>query len=255
LLARTHIGAQIVAAGLGRLDLAQGHLDEARRLVAEHGAHDRWGYVSLARAEAELAMRRGSPDDMARASGHLRAELEDELRDLDRVDILLRLGEVKGDLGHADGVPVLREAVELLRRLSLDDGTLAGAVCSLAEHELRAGDDAAAAWHQQESMRLAAEVGLPVLIGHALVLAARLAERFDLPETAIRLHGAADVLYEDAGFELIVGDQALSDAMRRRVETQLGPERVGALTREGRALDRQTAIELAEGVFGRARGQ
>ena len=74
---------------------------------------------------------------------------------------------------------------------------------------------------------------------------------FDLADTAIRLHGAADVQYENAGFELLAGDQALSDAMRSRVLAQLGPERVGALDREGRALDERQAIAMAETVFGR----
>ena len=53
---------------------------------------------------------------------------------------------------------------------------LAAALTSLAEHELRAGDEAAAARHQQESMYLAAELGAPILLGSAFVLAARLAE-------------------------------------------------------------------------------
>jgi hypothetical protein len=101
-------------------------------------------------------------------------------------------------------------------------------------------------------MYLAAELAAPVLVGSAFVLAARLAEGFGLGATALRLHGAADVLYEDAGFELLPGDQALSDAMRSRARAQLGPERVGELTQEGRALDHQDAIALAEEVFGRA---
>ena len=120
-------------------------------------------------------------------------------------------------------------------------------LASLAEHELRAGDAAAAARHQRESMYLAAELAAPILLGSAFVLAARLAEQLDLADTAIRLHGAADVLYEDAGFELVASDQALSDAMRSRVLAQLGPERVGALTREGRALDHRARHRAGRG--------
>jgi predicted ATPase/class 3 adenylate cyclase len=252
MLARAHLGAHIAAASLGRLDVAQGHVDQVRRLVVEHGPYDRWGYVSVARAEADLAMRSASRDDMTQAVQHLRAELEDDLNDFDRADLLVSMGEIEGDFGHADAVPVLNEAVETLRRFPLGDGALAAALCSLAEYEARIGDDAAAARHQQESMYLAADLGFLVPIGHAFVLAARLAERIGLNESAIRLHGAADVLYEDAGFELLAGDQALSDAMRSRVRAQLGAERVDALTREGRALDRQRAIGAAEEVFGRA---
>jgi predicted ATPase len=250
MLTRAHLGAHLAAVSLGRLDVAEGHLREARRLVAEHGAYDRWGHLSVARAEADLAMRRAVPEDMAVAADHLRTELEEELTDLDRVDILGTLGEVQGERGETDAVAVLTEAVDLLRR-SVPDGVLAAALGSLAEHELRTGADALAARHQQESMYLAAELSAPVILGSAFVLAARMAESFGLGETAIRLHGAADVLYEDAGFALVTSDQALSDAMRSRVLAQLGPERVGALTEEGRALDRQDAIALAEEVFGR----
>jgi tetratricopeptide (TPR) repeat protein len=251
MLARAHLGAHLAASTLGRLDVADGHLREARRLVADHGAYDRWGHLSVARAEADLAMRQAAPEAMARAADHLRTELEQDLTDLDRVDLLVTLGEVEGERGQTDAVAVLTQAVDLLRRFP-PDGILGAALASLAEQELRAGDDAAAARHQQESMYLAAELAAPVLLGSAFVLAARLAERFGLADTAIRLHGAADVLYEDAGFELLAGDQALSDAMRSRVLVQLGPERVGVLTRQGRALDHQHAIALAEEVFGRA---
>jgi hypothetical protein len=139
---------------------------------------------------------------------------------------------------------VLTEAVELLRRF-LPDGQWAACLCSLAEQEPRADDDAAAARRQQESMCMAAEVGFPLAIGAALVVAARLAERFGVNVSAIRLHAAADVVYEDAGFALMAADQALSDAMRSRVHARFGAERVGALTRDGRALDPHHAMELA----------
>jgi predicted ATPase len=251
MLARAHLGAHLVAASLGRLDVAEGHLEQARRLVAEHGPYDRWGHMSLARAQAATALRGGSPDDIAWAADCLRAELEADLTDDERADIRVSLGEVEGDLGQTDAVPVLTEAVEVLRRF-VPDGNLAACLCSLAEQELRAGDAAAAARHQQESMYLAAEVGFPLPIGAAFVLAARLAEGFGQNDAAIQLHGAADVVYEDAGFELMAADQALSEAMRSRVQAQLGPERVTVLTQEGRGLDRQDAMALADEVFRQA---
>ena len=253
MLARVHLGAHLAAGSLGRLDVAERHLDQARRLVAEHGSYDRWGHVSVARAEADLAMRRGSRTDAAQAADHLRAELEGDLNDLDRVDILVALGEVEGELGHADALPVLTQAVDLLRRLP-PDVILAAALASLAEHDLRSGDDAAAARHQQESMYLAVDAASPVLIGSAFVVGARLAERHDRNDTAVRLHAVADVLYEGAGFQLMPSDQALSDAMRDRAREELGSKRMEALDRDGRALDLQAALALADDVFGRVLG-
>jgi hypothetical protein len=94
-------------------------------------------------------------------------------------------------------------------------------------------------------------LAFPGLLGRAFVIAARLAERLGVEDAAIRLHGAAEVLYEEVGFVLLPSDQALSDAMRARVRQRLGAERVDALTREGRALDRDAAMALADEVFGR----
>jgi predicted ATPase len=251
MLARAHVAAHGAASALGRTDIAETHVEQARRLVAKRGQSDRWGHVSLARAESEIALQRGSRVDMARAAEHLRVELaDDRLSDLDRAFLLNSLGQVEGDLGEADAVPVLEEAVELLRR-SPPDALLSITLCSLAEQELRAGTDTAAARHQRESMYLAVEGGNLINVAHAYVLAARLAERLGHDEAATRLHGAADVLYEDAGFQLMAGDQRFSDAMRDRIRLHLGPERADTLTREGRALDGQAAMALAEEVFGR----
>ena len=80
MLTRAHLGAHLAAVSLGRLDVAEHHLREARRLVIEHGAYDRWGHLSVGRAEADLAMRRGAPEAMALAADHLRSELEDGAR-------------------------------------------------------------------------------------------------------------------------------------------------------------------------------
>ena len=102
MLTRAHLGAHLAAASLGRLDVADGHLREARRLVAEHGASDRWGHLSVARAEADLAMRRAAPEAMALAADHRPGRAGGgELTDLDRIDILVTLGEVEGELGRA----------------------------------------------------------------------------------------------------------------------------------------------------------
>ena len=95
--------------------------------MAEHGAYDRWGHVSVARAEADLAMRRAAPEAMALAADHLRSELDEELSDIDRVDVLGTLGEVQGERGQTDAIAVLTEAVDLQRRFA-HDGVLAAAL-------------------------------------------------------------------------------------------------------------------------------
>src|SRR5262249_965918 len=52
MLVRAEVGAVLIAARLGQVERAERHLRRAHQLVAERGAQDRWGRVSLARCEA-----------------------------------------------------------------------------------------------------------------------------------------------------------------------------------------------------------
>ncbi len=250
MLARVHVGAVLIAARLGRIDRAEHHLGAARALVDERGASDRWGRVSLARSEADLAMRASGTVALAAAADHLRRELDEPQSPADRANILGTLGEVLGDLGDPGNIDALTEAVALDRQLG-DDGGLCGDLSSLAEQELRRGDTVNAARHQREGLRLAAELATPVPTASAFIIAARLAEPTGFGEAALRLHAAADVLLEEVGFSLLPSDQALSDEMRSRLLVQFGQERDDSLTAAGRQLDLHAAMELAEEVFER----
>jgi predicted ATPase/class 3 adenylate cyclase len=253
MLARAHVGAVLIATGLGQLDRAGVHLREAARLQAQFGVTDRWGHVSLARAEADIAVRGDSDEALTRVLDNLRVELDRPLALEDRVDVLFSLGEVEGQLGHASVIDTLTEVVQLTGALG-DDGLLCVALSSLAEYDLRRGDTAAAARHQGASLQLAAELALPIVIACALIVAARLAEQSGGDETAVRLHAAADAMLEDAGFELLPSDRALSDGMHSRARERLGEGRFDTLAREGHELSLHRRIELAEDVFGRAAG-
>jgi hypothetical protein len=59
-------------------------------------------------------------------------ELEEDIADLDRTDVLATLGELEGERGQPDAVAMLAQAVELLRRFP-PDGMLAASLASLAE--------------------------------------------------------------------------------------------------------------------------
>jgi predicted ATPase len=248
MLARARAGAALLAARLGQIDRAECHLRIERQLLAERGPQDRWGRVSLGRSEAEIALRTNDASALALAADQLPSELDEPLAVLDRSDVLSTLGEVLGDLGDPGAVDPLTEAVGLLRTLD-DEAALTGVLSSLAEHELRRGDVSSAARHQREALHLAAELAAPTPIACAFILAARLAEPAGFPETALRLHAAADVLLEDVGFALFPPDQALSDEMRERTRRQLGQERYDTLTRSGRELSLHAAVELADEVL------
>jgi predicted ATPase/class 3 adenylate cyclase len=248
MLARAHAGAVVIAARLGQTERAESHLRQERRLIEERGADDRWGRVSLARSEAEIAMRTNAIPALALAAQHLADELDEPLSVRDRADVMATRGEVLGDLGDPEGVDELTEAVALNRVLG-DGAGLAGVLSSLAEQELRRGDVVNAARHQREALHLAAELALPMPIACAYIIAARLAEPAGFVETALRLHGKADAMLEEIGFALFPSDQALSDGMRERIRLQLGRERCDELTSSGRELGLHPAIELADEVF------
>ena len=143
--------------------------------------------------------------------------------------------------------------VHLTRTLD-DDALLCVALSSLAEHDLRGGDTAAAARHQRESLHLAAELAIPIPIACALIIAARLAEQKGVDETAVRLQAAADDMLDEAGFELLPSDRALSDDMLSRARERLDGGRFATLTREGQELSLHRRIELADDVLGQAAG-
>jgi tetratricopeptide (TPR) repeat protein len=250
MLVRAEVGTVLIAARLGQMERAARHLRRARQLVAERGAEDRWGRVSLARAEAEIAMRTNTAAAFALAAEHLKAELEEPLSARDRADVLSSLGEVLGELGDPESVAALSEAAALSRELD-DDAGLCGVLSSLAEHELRRGDTASAARHQLEALHLAAELAIPMPIACAFIIAARLAEGAGFAETALRLHAKADAMLEEADFVLFPTDQALSDGMWARIRLQLDEEHYEVATSSGKDLALHRAIELADEVFAR----
>jgi predicted ATPase/class 3 adenylate cyclase len=250
MLARAHTGAVLIAARLGQIERAERHLREARQLVEARGAHDRWGRVSLARSEAEIALRTSAAPALALAAEHLKRELDAPLSVRDRADVIATRGEVLGDLGDPEGVNCLTEAVALNRALG-DGAGLGGVLSSLAEQELRQGDSVNAARHQREALHLAADLALPMPIACAFIIAARLAEPEGFADTALRLHGKADAMLEEIGFSLFPSDQALSDAMRERIRLRLDQEHYDSATSSGRDLTLHATIELADEVFTR----
>ena len=249
MLARAHAGAVLAAVAVGRLDRAEAHHREAAALVERFGPEDWWGHVSLARSEAEIAVRRGRPTDtLDRVRRLLEKELMEPLNPVDRADTLITLSLVMSEMGDPATIDVSREVVELARTLE-DEGLLCNALSDLAEYDLRRGDSRAAATHQREALQLAAELGGGVATAFSFIVAARIAAGFGDLQTAVQLHAVADPMLGDAGFNLLPQDQALSDEMRSRAEDHLGPERYATLVQEGRDLSRLQAVELAEEVF------
>ena len=122
MLARAHLGAHLAAASQGRLDVADGHLREPAgwwpsTVPTTGGVTCRWP------SRGRSGHAPGAPEAMARAADHVRTELEEDLTDLDRVDLLVTLGRCRAARSDRRR-RVLTQAVDLLRRFP-PDGILA----------------------------------------------------------------------------------------------------------------------------------
>jgi hypothetical protein len=192
-------------------------------------------------------LRGGTPEDMARLDDELVTALTKDVTLMERADLLNDRALVAGALGRGGAAALLGEAAAIAEQT--DDHMLwMMANSNLAEHDLRDGDTAAAARHQREAMRLSAELDVPLVLAFGLIVAARIAQPMGLDGEAVRLHGAADVMLEEIGFELMFDDRDLSDAMLDAARAELG-DRFDDELEAGRHLELADALALAELVI------
>ena len=194
-----------------------------------------------------MTLRDGTRDDLLAAQRRLRNDAAVEQSDALRADILVYLGLVGSALDDPSTRDTLIEVVHIAERL--EDHVLRMYVLNnLAENELRDDDQDLAAQHQLEALRLSAELGVPVITVFGLILASRIVQPRGLHDTATRLHGAADAILDDCGYEMFPDDQELSDVMLRAARDALGDGFEPAY-RAGRGLAPIEALELAETVL------
>jgi predicted ATPase/class 3 adenylate cyclase len=226
---------------------AEGHLAAARRYIEEFGEHDRHGVILLSGARTMLSLRDGTEAALRDAEREIRADLERPLPPAIRAIVLADMALLGQTLGSTTTRAHLAEAAGLAEQLG-DVMTLMYVVNNLAEDELRAGETAEAARHQLEAMRLSAELDVPLVTGFALVLAARIAQPAGLDAAAVRLHAAADALFEEQDFRLLPDDRALSDAVLAAARANLG-DAFDLEVAAGRAMDLPDVVTAAEAVF------
>lgn len=226
---------------------AEEHLAAARGYIEEFGDHDRHGIVLLSSPAVWLALREGSEASLRLAEQELRTDLARPLPADRRAILLVEMGLVSLTQGAATTREYLAEAAVLAEQIG-DVVTRMDVLSSLAEIELRDGDTAVAARHQQEAMHLSAELDVRRFTGLALVLAARMAQPAGFDAVAVRLHAAADALFEEVDFKLLPGDRALSDAVLVAARTNLG-DAFDAEVSAGRALALADVIAAADEVF------
>jgi hypothetical protein len=85
-----------------------------------------------------------------------------------------------------------------------------------------------------------------------MIIAARIVEPRGDAVHAVQLHGAADVLLDEVGFQLLPDDRALSDSMLDHARGELGDQRFESETLAGRAISLDDAIRLTDALLEQA---
>ncbi len=245
----------VLLAALADLHLRRGEHDEAERLlVAAAELRDLvgtppWAAAAIERTRGEVLLRRGdfaSAVDVARAA-------------LDRADLSIgeeaRMWNLLGIASMSDGdLETSRVAFlqELAAYSALDlDTKAASANGNVAEVMLRLGDTRAAASRQLASLEAALVIGQPVMVAFSAVVAAHLAARLGVWETAVRLQSAAEAGLAAAGTALYPSDAEALEQLRADAKEHLSPDEVDVENAAGARLDTVETAELARQVLER----
>ncbi len=149
---------------------------------------------------------------------------------------------LQGDYERA--MPLFEEAVELLRERGHESGVLVG-LCHVVDATIMLGRAQEARLPVRECLELAGELSFRQVIAGSLdATAAVLADSGDA-RTAVRLMGAADVIYEDLNLSGADADRRVCEQAHELSTRLLGPELAQSLREEGKGMDTEQAMELA----------
>ncbi len=141
-------------------------------------------------------------------------------------------------------VPLFEESVELFRERGHESGALVG-LCNVVDASIMLGRTQEARLPVRECLELAGELGfVQVIAGSFDATAAVLADSGDA-RTAVRVVGAADVIYEDLNLSGADTDRRVCEQAYGLSTRLLGPELAQSLREEGRGMDTEQAMELA----------
>ena len=227
---------------LGELEGAELLLEEATWLADSTGCPE-WDDAGIARTRGELALRR---DDPAAAMAEARRALSGGCSPRGQARLYNLLGiasALRGDMEAAAAAAA--DEVRAATAAGLDT-FLSTAHANLAEACLTLGDVARAAHHQRLSLGLAREMGQPVVMAFALMVAARLVGE---PRDVVVLQTKADELLAAADFALYDEDQRVRSALLEDAARQLGQDSNAAAIAAGHTLTVDEAVDLAERVL------
>jgi tetratricopeptide (TPR) repeat protein len=192
-------------------------LDEAERLNDSHGPEPEWARGWIGSIRADWLDATGQTEAAIAMAGEA---LEASVTDRERMLWLQQLGFL---LTVDDPKAAVRYLEEGLAATPHDRHLMVAAFHSnIAECLMRLNQPAEAAAHQLKALQGGAQLGITMLVGLSLIVAARVAALDAKWGQAARLHGAADRIVEDVGVALQPDDIALSEEMLAEVERQLG---------------------------------
>jgi non-specific serine/threonine protein kinase len=231
---------------LGNIEAARRALSDAEELAAAVGGPHEWDDVAIERTRGEIACRSGNHASAIEAA---QRTLTRDLSTRGRARMWSQIGIAAHGLGNIElAHEAFRHEYDLNRELN-DDYFVAAAAGNLAEVEMGRGDYTAAARYQQASMELGLELGAPVPVGFAIVVASRLAAMRRDWATAATLHGNFQVVLETTGIVLYDADQRVVDETVKNVRDHLGDDEFDAACREGADLGLPEAAALARKVL------
>jgi non-specific serine/threonine protein kinase len=192
-------------------------LDEAQMLVDELGDEPDWASGSIGVQRTERLAALGQLDAALTIATEA---LQSDLPDRGRWIWLQEVGLLTMEDDPAQAVGYYEQALSLIARD--EPAAMAMSHSNIAEGLMRLGEHRRAAEHQLEALRLGEQLGMPILVGLSLVVAARLRAADGEWKDAIRLHGAADRIIEESGAALYPDDVALSDEMLGQAKGHVG---------------------------------
>jgi predicted ATPase len=234
---------------LGDVTPAAAALLAAERLRGEIKAVPEWDDVAIERTRGEIALRSG---DNASAAAAAKRVLSGEISLRGRARMSSQLGIALLALGDLDGAwDAFTQELEVYRQLG-DEVFEASSEGNLAEVALRRGDIPAAARHQRASLALALELGMSVMVGFSLIVAARIATLTGSWSVATRLHAHAELILDKTGIVLYADDRRASDEMLKAAREHLGDSNFSAARSSGRSSDLPAVATMADRVLAEA---
>jgi non-specific serine/threonine protein kinase len=244
LRAKAYYGIGFLSIFQGNLEAAEPSCEESLRLAREIDDKSLiclslWG-LGFVKTQQEGELTRGK--GLIEESLAIARELNDKQHISVRLNTLGEIARTQGDYEAA--WKYYEEALNIARQesfrqyIAIQAGNLAAALCQL-------GDYPSALLYNLESLKVSEELGDKRIIGGGLHISGALAVAAGEMEKAARLLGAAQAIYDAAGYKSDKVDQEFIDRYIREARAAIGDQAFEAAFGEGESMRLKDACALA----------